>query len=73
MSEKELNSYRFTSGEEPTDEMLRYVMKEVADDAARRQHEATEAYFRNMRESAERKGHVWNERVKEAINGRYTS
>ena len=33
MSEKELNSYRFTSGADPTDEMLSTIMKEVAQEA----------------------------------------
>ena len=40
MSDKELNSYRFVSGEEPSDEMLDAVMKEVAEDASKRQKEA---------------------------------
>ena len=30
MTEKELNSYRLTSLEEPTDEMLSYIMTEAA-------------------------------------------
>ena len=29
MSEKEMNAYRFSSGEEPSDEMLSQLMKEV--------------------------------------------
>ena len=33
MSEKELNSYRFLSGEEPTDEMLAAIMREAKDEA----------------------------------------
>lgn len=33
MSEAEMNAYRFTSGKEPTDEMLAQIMKEVAEDA----------------------------------------
>jgi len=32
MSEKEMNSYRFTSMEEPTDEMLFTLMHEVGED-----------------------------------------
>lgn len=40
MSEQELNSYRFTSGSEPSDEMLKCIMKEVAEDAMARRHEA---------------------------------
>ena len=30
MSEKEMNSYRFVSGQEPSDEMLSQLMSEVA-------------------------------------------
>ena len=33
MSEKELNSYRFLSGEEPTDEMLAAIMREAKEEA----------------------------------------
>ena len=33
MSEAELNSYRFNSGDEPSDEMLAQIMHEVAVDA----------------------------------------
>ncbi len=40
MSEQELNSYRFTSGSEPSDEMLECIMKEVAEDAMVRRREA---------------------------------
>ncbi len=40
MSEQELNSYRFTSGNEPSDEMLKCIMKEVAEDAMARRREA---------------------------------
>ena len=40
MSDKDLNSYRFTSGEEPTDEMLGAVMREVAEDAQKKHKEA---------------------------------
>ena len=29
MSEKEINAYRLTSLEDPTDEMLAYIMREV--------------------------------------------
>jgi len=31
MSEKELNAYRLTSMEEPTDEMLSAIMREAAE------------------------------------------
>ncbi len=40
MSEKELNSYRFLSGEDPTDEMLECIMKDALDSAMNRKREA---------------------------------
>lgn len=53
MSEQEMNSYRFISGNEPSDEMLAQLMKEVAHDAKIRQEQATNAYFSVMRREAE--------------------
>lgn len=40
MSEKELNSYRFSSGVEPTDEMLYTIMKEAAKEAKEKKEKA---------------------------------
>ncbi len=40
MSEKELNSYRFLSGEDPTDEMLECIMKDALESAMNRKREA---------------------------------
>lgn len=47
MSEQEMNSYRFCSGEEPTDEMLRQIMREVAQEA-REKKRALKSYFDKM-------------------------
>ena len=69
MSEQEMNSYRFTSGEEPSDEMLAQLMKEVATDAKKRQEQATAAYFSEMRKNAEAKKAKWAERINRVING----
>ena len=69
MSEQEMNSYRFTSGEEPSDEMLAQLMKEVAADAKKRQEQATAAYFSEMRKNAEAKKVKWAERINRVING----
>lgn len=68
MSEEEMNSYRFTSGQEPSDEMLAQIMKEVAQDAKERQERATAAYFSEMRRNAEAKKSKWADRIKEIIN-----
>ena len=68
MSEQEMNSYRFTSGLEPSDEMLAQLMKEVAHDAKERQKQATAAYFSEMRREAEVVKTKWADRIKSAIN-----
>ena len=50
MSEKEINSYRLTSMEEPTDEMLAYIMHEVAEEAKKSNEEALARFFMEIRE-----------------------
>ena len=47
ISEKELNSYRLTSMEEPTDEMLAQIMHEAAE-IYREEHEDTKKKVINM-------------------------
>ena len=49
MSEKELNAYRLTSMEEPTDEMLSAIMKEAAEEAVQRWSEAEKRFFDQLR------------------------
>lgn len=56
MTEKELNSYRLTSLEEPTDEMLSYIMKEAAAEAQAKRKAAHKRLFAEIkRMSAERR------------------
>ena len=50
MSEKEINAYRLTSLEEPSDEMLAYIMREVAEEANQKYDEALERYFNEINE-----------------------
>ena len=50
MSEKEINAYRLTSLEEPTDEMLAYILREAAEEANQRYDEALERYFLEIKE-----------------------
>ncbi len=70
MSEQEINTYRFTSGNEPTDDMLAQLMKEVAQEAKERQELATSTYFNTMHVNAEAKKAKWAERINNALNGR---
>lgn len=48
MSEKEMNSYRLTNMEEPTDEMLSQLMKEVAEEAKCKSEEAHRKFFTEL-------------------------
>ncbi len=48
MSEKELNAYRLTSMEEPSDEMLAAIMKEAAAEATASTNKALADYFKEI-------------------------
>ena len=50
MSEKEINAYRLTSLEDPTDEMLAYIMREVAEEAKETNEEALKKFFEEIKE-----------------------
>ena len=52
MSEKEMNSYRLTNMEEPTDEMLSQLMKEVAEEAKCKSEGAHRKFFTELRTAA---------------------
>ncbi len=69
MSEKEMNSYRFGTGQEPTDEMLEQVMKEVAEEARESSRKAAEAHFECMRNNIALHKKQWAERIDSIING----
>lgn len=51
MSEQELNSYRLTSMEEPTDEMLGQIMHEAAQEAVAQSRAAHAALFKSIMDS----------------------
>lgn len=53
MSEKEMNSYRFSSGVEPSDEMLSQLMKEVAFEAKESNRQALEIFFDSLKREVE--------------------
>ena len=71
MSESEMNTYRFNSGQEPTDEMLSQIMREVADDAKRTNEEASKKYFDELRNEANRQQAEWADRINEVRNGNF--
>jgi len=69
MTEKDINSYRFTSGEEPTDEMLEQIMREVAEEARASNRKATEEYWLRLQQDIIGKQHEWGEKIKSLANG----
>ena len=60
MTEKELNSYRLTSLEEPTDEMLSYIMKEAAAEAQAEKEAAHKKLFAEIRRLAAERRKQYN-------------
>ena len=71
MSEKEMNSYRFGTGKEPTDEMLSQIMKEVAQEAVENSKKAAEEHFEQMRMNIIKKQKQWADRINNIINERH--
>ena len=68
MSEKEMNSYRFVSGQEPSDEMLEQIMMEAAMEANQRKRRADEEYFSQMMRNIDVKRERWAERINQVKN-----
>ena len=69
MSEKEMKSYRFGMGQEPTDEMLEQVMKEVAQEARESSKKAADAHFEQMRRNIAQNRASRSARISSIING----
>ena len=69
MSEKEMNSYRFNSGYEPSDEMLSQLMKEVAQEAKESNQKAMGEFFESLKREAKAIKDEWLNRQTYAING----
>ena len=47
-----IDTYKLTSMEEPTDEMLSQLMREAAEEARKTNAEATRRYFDELRQAA---------------------
>lgn len=69
MTEADMNSYRFGSGEDPTDEMLAQIMHEAAVEATKRGEEALSKYFDELREAASDIEAKWASRINRLRNG----
>lgn len=62
MTNQELNAYRLTSLEEPSDEMLSQIMKEVAEEAKIQATTAKARYDTMLREMIQKQRNAWNEK-----------
>ena len=67
MSETKMISYRFGIGEEPTDEMLLKLMKEVAAEAKESNQRATELYWEQMLSNIEKKKQIYYFTIKKNL------
>ena len=63
MSEKEMNAYRFSSGQEPSDAMLGQLMKEAAQEAHDSNQQALYLFFDSLEHEAAAKEQEWKERI----------
>ncbi len=70
MSEKELNAYRFSPEQEPTDEMLEQIMKEVAEEARESNRKATEECWTRMQQDIAAKQEKWGDKINALIYDR---
>ena len=63
-----MNSYRFGTGREPTDEMLAQIMHEAATEAKRRNEEAALRHLDDMRREMKNDEAKWADRINEVKN-----
>lgn len=70
MSEQELNSYRFLSNVDPSDEMLEAIMHEATQDAIKRQNDALIKMERAMDERRSHLHKKYSEKINQILNGR---
>ena len=54
-----IDTYRLTSMEEPSDAFLSQLMREAAEDARRTNDEATNRFFEQMLQDAQKISTVW--------------
>ena len=54
-----IDTYRLTSMEEPTDEVLSQLMNEAAEEAKHKSEEATTRFFNQLNMAAEKVSIIW--------------
>lgn len=69
MSEEQMNSYRLTSMEEPGDERMAQIMREVAEDARESTRRAAERVAAGIEAAAQAAQEKWGEAINKIKNG----
>jgi hypothetical protein len=69
MNKQELNSYRFLSGQEPTDEMLHAIMAAACESALKKAEEAQLKYENDYNSLYNRAMKKWGHRIAAIQNG----
>ena len=54
-----IDTYKLTSMEEPSDEVLSQLMKEAAEEARHKSQEATTRFFSQLNKAAEKISVIW--------------
>ena len=62
MTKQTIDTYKLTSLEEPSDEILSQLMREVAEEAKRKGEEANRRFFENMMAQAKVEIQEWNKK-----------
>lgn len=68
MEENKLNIYRLTGMEEPTDEQLSALMKEVAEEAKIKSEEAHNKFFKQMNDKIQQQKKEWTKKYNVKFN-----
>lgn len=68
MKRQDIDEYRFGSGEDPTDEMLEQIMREMAQEARRRWQRAEEAHKEQMLRDMAAGERKWKQRIEELFD-----
>ena len=58
-----MNRYKLTSLEEPSDEMLKQLMTEVAEEARTKNEQAHKKLFQKLKEETEKQTLKWQTRI----------
>ena len=62
MSKQTIDTYKLTSMEEPSDEILSQLMREVAEEAKRKGDEANRRFFSDLKVYCKQVRQDWNRR-----------